>query len=86
MSNKPYWQQLNEEYSIPTNGELSDQEVIKWFEKDQKQSNYLIDKYGESSWNILELTNALRNEDISESFFRQLCRYELDKCFKRNKI
>lgn len=83
ITEKPYWQELNDEYAIPTNGELIDQEVVKWFEKDQAQSKYLIDRYGESSWNILEFANALRTEEISESFFRQLVRYEIDKCFKR---
>ena len=79
LENTPYWKILNEEYNIP----LIKGEEQEWFEKDQKQSKKLISNYGESSWNMLELANALRNEDISEGFFRQLVSYEMDKCFKR---
>ena len=83
MKTKPYWQELNEEYNLSPNGELMDGEVEKYFIKDLKQSKYLVDRYGESSWNINEFANALRNEAISESYFRQIVRYEFDKCFKR---
>lgn len=83
MKNKPYWKTLSKEYSIPLSENASDKELQEWYKKDREQSNHLIEKYGESSWRINELANSLRNEDISESFFRQLVRYEMDKCFKR---
>lgn len=87
QNNKPYREQLNDEYSIPLPSksfeEASDEEIHEWFLKAQEQSKFLIDNYGESSWNILELANTLRNEDISESKFRDLVRKEMDKCFKR---
>jgi len=79
---KPYWQQLKEKYEIPLNGELMDEEVFKWYEKDREQTNYLIEKYGSCSWKINELANTLRNEEISESHFRELVRFQLEECFK----
>lgn len=82
---KPYWQQLKEKYEIQLNGELMDEEVFKWFEKDREQSNYLIEKYGEHSWRINDLANSLRNEDISESHFRELVRFQFEECFKQYK-
>ena len=82
---KPYWKQLKEKYEIPLNGELMDEEVFKWYEKDREQSNYLIEKYGSHSWKINELVNALRNEDISESHFRELVRFQFEECFKELK-
>lgn len=82
---KPYWQELKEKYEIPLGGELMDEEVFKWYEKDQGQSNYLIEKYGEHSWKVNELANALRNEHISESHFRELVRYQFEECFKQLK-
>lgn len=45
MKSKEYYQELLQEFEIPTNGELSDQEAIKWFEQEQKQSKMLIDSY-----------------------------------------
>ena len=85
---KEYWQQLNEEYSIPLPNksfeEASEDEIYSWFLEDQKQSKILINKYGKSAWNIHRFMELCRAEDISESFFRQLCRYEMDKCFKLN--
>lgn len=83
MENKPYWQQLKEKYAIPLNGELMDEEVFKWYEKNREQSSYLIEKYGSHSWSILELANSLRNEDISESNFRELVRFQFEECFKK---
>jgi hypothetical protein len=83
MENKKYWQQLKEKYEIPLNGELMDEEVLKWFKKDREQANYLIERYGSHAWKINELANALRNEDISESHFRELVRYQFEECFKQ---
>lgn len=83
METKPYWQELNEEYDIFTSGELMDGEVEKYFKEYRTQSIHLMQKYGESAWNINDFANSLRAEKISESFFRQLVRYEMDKCFKR---
>ena len=84
--NKPYWKSLKEKYFIPLPDksfeEASDGGIIEWFEKDREQSNYLIEKYGSCSWRINELANTLRNEEISESHFRELVRYCLDEHFK----
>lgn len=77
-----YYKELLQEFEIPTNGELSDQEVVKWFEQEQKQSKILIDSYGESAWNIHRFMELCRAEEISESFFRQLVRMEMHKNFK----
>lgn len=83
MKEKPYWQELNEEYNVFPNGEIMDGNLEELIKKDREQSKYLIDKYGESAWNIHRFMELCRAEDISESFFRQLVRQEMDKCFKR---
>lgn len=77
-----YWQQLKEKYTIPLPEEASDEEVFEWYEKNKKQANYLLENYGSYSWRINELANTLRNEQISESHFRELVRYEFEDCFK----
>ena len=86
MKNREYWKVLKEKYTIPLPDksfeEASDDEIIEWFEKDREQSKYLIEKYGSCSWRINELANTLRNEEISESHFRELVRYCLDEHFK----
>ena len=86
MKNREYWKVLKERYTIPLPDksfeEASDDEIIEWFEKDREQANYLIEKYGSCSWRINELANTLRNEEISESHFRELVRYCLDEHFK----
>lgn len=78
-----YWKELNEEYNVYPSGELMDEEVMKYYEKDKEQTDYLLNRYGESAWNIHRFMELCRAEKISESFFRQLVRYEMDKCFKR---
>lgn len=80
MKEKPYWKELKEKYTIPLDENKDD--VFKWYEKDRKLSEELIEKYGSHAWRINELANHLRNEDISESFFRELVRYQFAECFK----
>ena len=85
--NKPYWKSLKEKYFIPlpknkSFEEATEKEVLEWYKKDREQANYLIEKYGSCSWRINELANTLRNEEISESHFRELVRYCLDEHFK----
>ena len=85
--NKPYWKSLKEKYFIPLpkNKSLKEatvEEISEWYKKDREQANYLIEKYGSCSWRINELANTLRNEEISESHFRELVRYCLDEHFK----
>lgn len=84
---KEYYEQLKEEYAIPLPNksfeEASDDEIHEWFLKDQEQSKYLIDRYGESAWNAHRFMELCRAEEISESCFRELIRKEMDKCFKR---
>lgn len=87
MKNKEYWKQLNDEYTTALSNntfeEASEIEALDWFNKDRAQSKKLIDKYGESAWDIHRFMEVCRVEDISESFFRQLVRYEMDKRFKK---
>ena len=85
--NKPYWKSLKEKYFIPlpknkSFEEATEEEILEWYRKDREQANYLIEKYGSCSWKINELANTLRNEEISESHFRELVRYCLDEHFK----
>lgn len=86
MEDKPYWKRLKEKYFIPLPDksfeEATEEELLEWYEKDREQTNYLIEKYGSCSWKINELANTLRNEEISESHFRELVRYCLDEHFK----
>lgn len=90
MDNKqeiPYWKQLKEKYFIPlpknkSFEEATEEEILEWYKKDREQSNYLIEKYGSHAWKINELANTLRNEEISESHFRELVRYQFEECFK----
>lgn len=76
---KEYWKQLVDECSIELPKESTDEQVHIWAEKDEEQREYLLNNYGESSWNIWRFMELCRAEDISESMFRQLVRYEMDK-------
>ena len=85
--NKPYWKSLKEKYFIPlpknkSFEEATEEEILEWYKKDREQASYLIEKYGSCAWRINELANTLRNEEISESHFRELVRYCLDEHFK----
>ena len=84
---KPYWKSLKEKYFIPlpknkSVEEATEEEMLEWSKKDREQANQLIEKYGSCAWRINELANTLRNEEISESHFRELVRYCLDEHFK----
>ncbi len=72
---KEYWEELTEEYTIPPTGE----NIFEWVKKENQQRKHLIDNYGESAWNIHRFMELCRAEKISESMFRQLVRYEMDK-------
>lgn len=85
MKNKEYYKELMEEYHIPLAEDATDEEVFEWAEKETKQREELINLYGESAWNIHRFMELCRAEDISESFFRQLVRMEMHKCFKKNR-
>lgn len=80
---KEYWQELVEEYSIKLSENPTEYEVMEWMKKDKKQRDELIEKYGTSSWDIHRFMELVRAEKISESMFRQLVRYEMDKVFKK---
>ncbi len=80
---KEYWLQLKEEYSIPLPKNPTDLEAMEWAEKVRKQSTDLISDYGEVSWNIHDFMELCRADKISESCFRELVRYEIDK-FRKN--
>lgn len=79
---KPYWQQLTEEYEkmIPYNPE---EDIDKWYNLHTTQRNTLLSRYGESTWRIQEFMELVRAEKISEGKFRDLVRFEIDKCFSR---
>lgn len=81
MEEKEYYVQLNEEYA--TDYDESKETILEWAEKEKKSREYLTNRYGESAWNIHRFMELCRSEKISESFFRQLVRQEMDKCFKR---
>ena len=78
-----YWQELNEEYSIPFDDE--NESILDWARKEKQQRDNLIDKYGESSWHIHRFMESCRSETISESMFRQLVRYEINKVCEKQK-
>jgi len=80
---KEYWKQLVKEYSIELPQDSTDEDVYIWAGKDKEQREYLLNNYGEASWNIHRFMELCRAEEISESMFRQLVRYELDKNRKR---
>ena len=87
MEEKPYYKTLKEKYAIPLPKKPTDKTIQKWFKKDREQTEQLIENYGEHSWNIFDLANALRNEEISESHFRELVRFCFEECFKQiNKL
>jgi hypothetical protein len=77
-----YFKQLEKEYAIPLPDNPSNGEMHEWFLKEQEQLKYLVDKYGEISWNIHRFMELCRAEEISESFFRQVVRKEIDKFIK----
>ncbi len=83
MKDKQYYLQLKEEYAIPFPENATDEQVFEWAEKDKKQRTYLIDRYAETAWDVNSFANLLRNEEISESHFRELTRMAIDKCFKK---
>lgn len=91
MESRPYWKRLKEKYFIPlpkskSFEEATEEEMLEWYKKDREQANHLIEKYGSHAWKINELANTLRNEEISESHFRELVRYQFEECFKELKI
>lgn len=80
MEEREYYKQLVEEYAI---GFFPDDEsILDWSARERKQRDYLNDRYGEAAWDIHRFMELCRAEKISESFFRQLVRYRMDKCFK----
>ncbi len=83
MEEKEYWKQLVEECSIPLPEDPTDEELFEWARQVDAKRKYHLDNYGESSWNIWRFMELCRSEQISESFFRELVRLEMDK--NRNK-
>lgn len=80
---KEYWQEVSEEYQIPLPDNPTDKQLSDWAVKIDLKQKELLDKYGESSWNIHRFMELVRSEKISESKFRELVRYEMDKNFKQ---
>jgi hypothetical protein len=76
-----YTEELVEQYEIPF--PKDENNIKEWVDKDNIQRTFLLDNYGESSRHISDFANQLRAEKISESYFRQIVRLEMDKCFKR---
>ena len=76
-----YWDDLSDEYlQIPQ--PITDENAVVWYETWKIRNKDLLDNYGGLSWLLLELAQKLRMEEISESRFRELTRFCLDKELK----
>lgn len=71
-----YWQKLSDKY-IEDVGNKTDEEIREWYKQYTKLQNHLSKLYGESSWRIHEFFELCRAEEISESKFRELVRFEM---------
>ena len=72
VEKKEYWEELWRKYNPRNSFSLIPREQ-------------LITKYGESACKICEFMKICLTEKISESFFRELVRYEFEECFNKLK-
>ena len=79
-----YWRKLSEKYS-ETKGNKTDEEIREWYKQHTKLQNRLLKLYGESSWRIHEFFELCRAEEISESKFGELVRFEMEENFQKRK-
>lgn len=84
METKEYWQKLSEKY-IGDIVNKTDGEIREWYKQHTKLQNHLSKRYGKSSWRILEFLELCRAEEISESKFRELVRFEMEENFQKRK-
>jgi hypothetical protein len=86
MNTKPkgYWERLSEKYIRDTVNK-TDEEIREWYKQHTKLQNHLSKQYGESSWRIHEFFELCRAEEISESKFRELVRFEMEENFEKRK-
>lgn len=75
---KPYWKKLKDKY-LKANSE----DIFKWYKQNIVQRNFLLRRFGASSWNINDFANMLRADKISESHFRELVQYEMNENFNK---
>ncbi len=76
---KPYHEILKHKYFFKEDSES----IQTWHTRYNKFANFLFKRFGTSAWRINEFANALRAEDISESYFREVVRYEMHENFNR---
>lgn len=79
-----YWQKLSDKY-IEDIANQTDEEIREWYKQYTKLQNHLSKLYGKSSWRIHEFFELCRAEEISESKFRELVRFEMEENFKKRK-
>lgn len=79
---KQYWEKLSDKYIEDTSNKTSD-ELRVWFKLHNIRNNRLLKHWGNSSWNIQEFTDLLYSEEISQSKFRELVRFEMEESFQK---
>lgn len=79
-----YWEKLSDKY-IGDIANKTDEEIREWYKQHTKLQNYLSKRYGESSWRMHEFFELCRAEEISESKFRELVRFEMEENFQKRK-
>lgn len=79
-----YWKKLSDKYIGDTANKTED-ELRVWFKLYDIRNKRLTKLYGESSWRIHEFFELCRAEEISESKFRELVRFEMEENFKKRK-
>lgn len=79
-----YWKKLSEKY-IGDIVNKTDGEIREWYKQHTKLQNHLSKRYGKSSWRIHEFFELCRAEEISESKFRELVRFEMEENFQKRK-
>lgn len=81
---KEYWKKLSDKY-VEDISVKTDEEIREWYKQHTKLQNHLLKRYGESSWRIHEFFELCRAEEISESKFRELVRFEMVDTFEKRK-
>ena len=79
-----YWKKLSDKY-IGGTVNKTDEEIREWYKQYTKLQNHLLKRYGESSWRIHEFFELCRAEEISESKFGELVRFEMEENFEKRK-
>lgn len=77
-----YWKKLSEKYIKSTKGQTKEH-ILEWYEQWEIKSKHLLKHWGKSSWNIQDFVGLLYSEEVSESKFRELVRFEMEESFKK---